>query len=218
MIDLTGPICENMWSYGPPFSQFQRTRISELTSHGYIAYNYSIASHMGTHIDSGAHFDEKAPCIDDIPLELLYGSALIINIPNCPVRHEIKLEDVSLYENKVLENDIVLISTGWDKMWENSRYVADTPFISNDLADFLISKKIKLIGTDTALCCDPRKGLSLVSNDSNIPDMLFLNNGIPYINGLVNLNKIQKERITFLALPLKIAFAEGTPVRAIALD
>lgn len=216
IIDLTGSISENMWTYGLPFLPFKRVQISDIKSHGYIAYEYKIFSHMGTHIDAQAHFNELDNSVDEIEIENLYGSAIIITIENCKPSQEITLEDILPYESKILENDIVLFATGWDSKWEELNYATETPYLSNQVAEFLIKKKIKLVGTDTALCCNPQNGLFSISQDESIPDKLFLKNGIPYINGLVNLKSIKKERITFLALPLKIKKAEGTPVRAVA--
>jgi len=217
IIDLTGHISEKSWYYGQPFSPFSRKKISDLSTHGYIAFEYRIFSHMGTHLDSLAHFEYNASDIDQISLETLIGSAIVIPINNCKPFKEIVLSDISEYSNKVKANDIVLFYTGWDKMWESSDYALQTPYLSNELALWLVNNKVKLVGTDTALCCDPRQGLKFVVKDANIPDNILLKNGIPYINGLVNLASLRGKRIQFFALPLKIKHAEGTPIRAIAI-
>ena len=103
-------------------------------------------------------------------------------------------------------------------MWGSDNYAKETPYLSNELALWLVAQNVKLVGTDTALCCDPRQGIEFVAKDANISDTILLKHGIPYINGLVNLEQLSGKRIKFLALPLKIALAEGAPVRAIALD
>lgn len=215
IIDLTGYISEDIWNYGPPFSAFERKQISTVSSHGYISYEYKLFSHMGTHIDSEAHFLEAGSTIDEISLDTLYGTAFIIQIKNCKALYEIGLDDIGYCKNKILENDIVLIATGWDRNWNNVNYVSETPFISTELAEWFIEKKVKLLATDTALCCNPQKGLFFNPKNVNLPDLILLKGKIPYINGLVNLKLIIQDRIIFLALPLKIKHAEGTPVRAI---
>jgi kynurenine formamidase len=51
-----------------------------------------------------------------------------------------------------------------------------------------------------------------------IPDKILLRNGIPYINGLVNLSSITKNRFRFIALPLKVKGVTGAPVRVVAIE
>src|ERR1043166_3118464 len=172
IIDLTGAISEEMWCYGEPFSAFSRRKISDLNSTGYFAYEYTLFSHMGTHLDSLAHFENTAADIDSISLDTLLGSAVVLEIKNATPLKEIKLSDIGDQSDKIAVNDIVLFYTGWDKMWESNEYASRTPYLSNEVANFLVTKKIKLVGTDTALCCNPDEGLKFVFKGANIPDKL----------------------------------------------
>lgn len=163
-----------MWCYGKPFSPFSRRQISNFDSHGYASYEFKLFSRMGNHIDSLAHFESNTPGLDEISLEVLHGTALVIPIKNCVALSQIRLADIEPYMDKVRPRDIVLICTGWDRMWESDTYAKETPFLSNELALWLVNKNVKLVGTDTALCCDPREGIEFVARDANISDTILL--------------------------------------------
>ena len=46
---------------------------------------------------------------------------------------------------------------------------------------------------------------------------ILLSNRIPIIEGLTNLESLLGHRFEFIALPLKISGADGSPIRAIAI-
>ena len=92
-------------------------------------------------------------------------------------------------------------------------YVTGTPHISNEAAEWLVERKVRLVASDVALFCDPR-----VSPTELIPDKILLRNGIPYINGLVNLGGLSKNRFRLIALPLKVKGVTGAPVRVVAIE
>ena len=46
----------------------------------------------------------------------------------------------------------------------------------------------------------------------------LLRNDIPLIEGLVNLDKVQKERIFYIGLPLRVKGLDSSWIRAIALE
>ena len=68
-----------------------------------------------------------------------------------------------------------------------------------------------MVGIDTL---DP----DLVPDRSYCHAILLADAGIPIVENLCNLDKIRSARVTFLALPLKIRGATGSPIRAIAIE
>ena len=64
---------------------------------------------------------------------------------------------------------------------------------------------------------DPRDGMDYVPADLELPDYVFSRKGIPCILGLVDVDKIPDE-VFFIAAPLKMEGADGSPVRAFAIE
>lgn len=57
--------------------------------------------------------------------------------------------------------------------------------------------------------------MDVVPEGTEVPDFAFAKNGIPCILGLVDADKLPDE-VYFVAAPLKLKGADGSPVRAFA--
>jgi arylformamidase len=214
IIDLSGEISVGAWTYGSPFPPIEIEKIAQIGEIGYDAYRIVIADHVGTHVDSPSHFFVGKMESSDLPLDVMMGEAELLDFPEkgkplvCITRSDFELQASSLKKG-----DIAVIRTGWETHWNLSDYVAGTPHISNEAAQWLVDKGVKLVAGDVALFCDPR-----VPPTELIPDKILLEHDIPYINGLVNLAAISKPRFKIIALPLKVKGVTGAPVRVVALE
>lgn len=111
------------------------------------------------------------------------------------------------YYRNIKENDIVLLFTGWDSFYGKKEYYTNHPIISEEFAELLIKKKIKMLGIDMP---SPDNG------EFKIHKKLF-ENDIFILENLTNLNKLlYSEEIQIFAQPLKIQ-GEASLVRAIAV-
>src|SRR5574338_822407 len=68
------------WPTAEPFKL--ETDFEGMTEKGYFysAYRYSAAEHGGTHLDSPVHFAKGRRTMDQIPLDQLIGSAVVIDV------------------------------------------------------------------------------------------------------------------------------------------
>src|SRR5215211_2075974 len=69
--------------YWPTAEGFKlSTDFEGMTDKGYFysAYKYSAAEHGGTHLDAPVHFAQGRHTVDQIPLEQLMGSAIVIDV------------------------------------------------------------------------------------------------------------------------------------------
>lgn len=110
------------------------------------------------------------------------------------------------YEDKVREGDIVLLYTGHSEKYGSEEYYTEQPVIDERLAEFLITKKIKMIGMD------------LPSPDQYPFDIhkKFFRKGILIIENLRNLSELlYVEEFELLAFPLKIK-ADSSLCRVVA--
>jgi len=152
-------------------------------------------SHVGTHVEGPSHFrDELKSCVE-IPLEKFMGEAIVLKFEDeksFPIKPE-HLEEVK-------EGDIVL-------MWSPS----GNAYITPEAAEYLAKKRIKMLGVQGVHPEDPNSG-RLATHET------LLENNIPIIEGLVNLEKIERKRVFFIGLPLRIAHLDSSWIRAIALE
>src|SRR5690554_6589373 len=82
LVDLTHTFDEST-IFRPTSAPFRLEVVSEGITPGgyyYAANNFSTAEHGGTHLDSPVHFAEGCQTVDDIPLERLVGTAVVIDV------------------------------------------------------------------------------------------------------------------------------------------
>jgi kynurenine formamidase len=157
--------------------------------------------HVGTHIDAPSHLLESPVLICDYPIEKFIGNGCLLDVRN---QEMITMKEV--YKDCVKENDIVILYTGWDKRITEDIYFTNHPTISEDFAQFLIDRKIKIIGMD-------------LPSPDQFPfpiHKMFLSEDILIIENLTNLESLlDLEEFEIIAIPLKIK-AEASPVRVVA--
>ena len=184
-----------------------------LKDDGWNAANWTIYSHSGTHADAPIHFEPSNQTIDEMPLTAFMGKAWVADIVNTQPRQWLLPDDLGEAANSIKVNDCLLLRTGWSQHLENTSIYRDgLPRISDGLAEWLIEKKIKLIGTEAPSVADV--------NDLEEVDRIhkiLLGAGITIIEGLCNLERLDRA-VFFMALPLKLAKGDGAPVRALAFN
>ena len=209
-IDLTLTISKSIPSFpGSPKPQF--ILWSDIKDDGYNLELLFLSSHTGTHIDAPNHFVKDGIKIHQIPLGRLIGKAILIKLKktrNSPITKE----DIILFEKKngIIPNDSsVFFFTEWQKNLKKDNYFTENPGLNKSAADYLVSKKINLVGIDSP-------SIDLGTDDSFIVHQIFSKNNILIVENLANLNKIPSKEFTFTILPLKLKDATGSPVRAVA--
>lgn len=183
---------------------FER-RPSELDDTTYFLV--TLMSHLGTHVEAPNHYKPDWKKLVDFPLETWMGRMVLFDLhlePQAPITYEV-LEKAD--NGRVKENDIVLLTTGYK---EQSKF----PLLSLEMAEFLVSKKVKLFGFDDSVwIVEPAREMAL-----KLHHVLFKNN-IPMLEHLCNLDSLQQDVSFLLALPaLKVKGIDASPVRAIVIE
>jgi len=175
-----------------------------------------MTDHHGTHVDAPYHFNPQGKTIDEMPVETFITEAIVLDLTHKKAGSFITKSDleVALMNSGETFNpgDGVLLFTNWDKKWEDFEEYANHPGISLDAANWLIDKKVGIIGIDfLSLDC-------LKSPTRPGHTLLLAKHGITHIENLCNLDKIEEKRVTLIALPPKIRGFTGSPVRAVAIE
>ncbi len=170
-------------------------------------------SHAGTHLDAPYHFLEAGTTLDAVALEKCIGRALLVDLSALGPRAYMTVEHLTPYENRIGPGARLLLKTGWSAHADQPDYRTDYPRVSLTLAEWLADRRIALLGVEPPSVADMANREELIAVHRSL-----LGAGIAIVEGLANLDALQQEEFTFIALPLKLAGGDGSPVRAIAIE
>jgi arylformamidase len=204
-IDLSVSIGNDLLPYpGDPAVLIKK--IADIDNDGMNLTEISMSLHSGTHADLPVHYIKGGMDAGAMPIDHFFGKAVMIRA-NVPPDGIIQNRDVDL--SSVGKDDIVIIATSWEKKFGASRYFADFPTISPDLAQSLVNLDIKALGTDL-----PSVDAESSSGDAH---KILLGNDIPIIESLINLSALCGKKFDLFCVPLRINGSDGSPVRAFAV-
>ena len=171
---------------------------------GYAAYLLQSCLHVGTHIDMPMHLLDDHRTVSDFPLDGFCGQGVLLD-----VRGEEAIGMKPVYEDIVTPGSVVLLWTGWDSFFHKNGgqddYFARHPVVGDELAAFLLSRGIKILGMD-------------MPSPDYVPytfHKALLANGTFVLENLTNLQGLSGvTSFEVMAFPLKIA-AEASLVRAV---
>lgn len=209
VIDLTHTIREGMPVYPgtepPLFAEG-----SSYAADGFRETKLTMFTHTGTHIDPPAHLFAGRTTLDRFPPEQFIGRALAVDCRGLAEGQAITLAHLRKYGRLAEEADFLLFHTGWDKKWGTAAYFGDYPCVDMELLEYIIQGDYKGIGFDV-IGLDPIADASLTRHKR-----LFAEKDILNIENLANLGECGEGLFHFSCFPLKIADADGSPVRAVA--
>lgn len=176
------------------------TKYKTLEKDYYTSYLLTSCLHTGTHIDVPMHLINDDKLASDFLIDDFIGKGVLLD-----VRGENIIDMKPRYEEIIEENSVVLLYTGFDEFYGMEKYFTNHPILSAELSDFLISKKIKILGMDMP---SPDRSPFTIHK-------ALLSNGIFVLENVTNLQELLKiNSFEVIALPLKIS-AEASFTRAI---
>jgi len=184
-----------------------------LETDGWNATTLSLYSHCGTHMDAPVHFGVGTQTIDSIAAEDFIGPARVADVRPVEPRALIKPEHLGDIAEQFRPGDSLLICSGWSDYYGQDKYRNELPRVSAELARWCVDKKVKMLGVEPPSVAD----VNDVEELTAVHRILF-EAGIVVVEGLANLTVLSKSKVTFIALPLKIAGGDGSPARAVAIE
>ena len=184
-----------------------------LDTDGWNAATLSLYSHCGTHIDAPVHFGVGVQTIDTITVENLIGPAWVADIRPVKTRELIEPEHLGAIAEQFKPGESLLICTGWSDYYRQDKYRNELPRISAELAQWCVEKKVRMLGVEPPSVAD----VNNIEELTTVHQILF-KGGVIVVEGLANLALLSKPKVTFIALPLKIANGDGAPARAVAIE
>ncbi|MDW7674085.1 MAG: cyclase family protein [Bacillota bacterium] len=206
-IDLTQIISADMPVY-PGTEQPELVEACTLAEHGFKELKLTMYTHTGTHMDSPAHLFSDGLTLDQFPISQFTGPAIVVDCSNLAPGSNITADHLSAIEGIELV-DFILFYTGWDKKWGSEEYFESYPTLSACAATKIVDMKLKGVGVD-AISVEPADMAELKIHQ------ILLGNNILIIENLTMLDQLVGSKFAFSCYPLKIAAADGSPIRAVA--
>ena len=167
----------------------------------YILQEWKISSHIGTHIESPFHHVKEGYDVAAIPLNRVFGEAVVLDFRGKGRGEEIDIHEVVDLDQRVRKGDIVLIHTGYDRWYNTPGY--DRPYLSLGSIEWLVDVRIACIGIDAS-------GIERYRAEAQPGHLMLFEAGIPVIEELTNLDELKSERFFLSACP----FPCTAPIRA----
>ncbi len=162
---------------------------------------YCFGSHTGTHIDAPYHFLSDGKRLSEIPLNLLIGRTLVIEITSAKIDAD-TLKGVNLGEHVR-----ILFKTRNSYFWSSERFVEDYVYVTPAAADVLVESGIKLVGIDYL-------SIEKYGSTDFATHKTLLGSGTVIIEGL-NMSEVEPGDYEMICLPLKVCEGDGAPARVI---
>ena len=214
IVDLSHPLADDTPVYpGDPVARFEpATTIAE---HGYNVLHVRMGSQTGTHVDAPFHFLEDGARIDELPLDLFLGPAVVADVRGRAPHSAITWADLAPIASRLGPGRMLVLHTGWDAHWGTDAYFGH-PYLDGDAAERVVAAGVRTVGLD-ALSLDETV-LDGAAPGGFAAHFAVLGAGGVIVENLRNLSAIRSPEPVVSVLPLRLAGADGAPVRAVAFD
>ena len=188
--------------------------------------------HATTHIDAPWHYAAttngvRAKTIDEIPLELCFGEAIVVDMKHKADFDPITINDIEhfLLNNSLTINPgtIVLIKTGRDTINGTKDFHKKGSGVSAQATEWLIDKGVKVMGIDSWGWDLPLPQMIKNAKQTNNAELFWEAHLVGqrkeywHMEQLVNLDALPYKGFKVAVFPLKIVGASAAPARVVAL-
>jgi len=213
LVDLSVPVITGMPIYpGDP----EVTVVPALTveDSGVNVLRLHLGSQSGTHVDAPYHVDDALPRLDELPLDRFTGPAVVADLRGLAPRAPIS---AGLIPGGLGPGTILLLATGWSAYWGSEEYRAH-PWLEASAAAAIIEAGVRTVGID-ALSVDrtpgPGEEFTLAAHQVLCAAGAVIAENLTGLDRLVEAQAAGR-RIEVSLFPIRLAGADGAPVRAVA--
>ena len=218
IIDLSFPIRPHFrWKVEPTL------RSSHAAGDLFQSTILTVTCHAYTHVDAPVHFLPGDRDIASMPVDQWIGDAAVVDLSHLGDNGEVSAGELEQRADHVRGGDIVLLRTDWPRKVsvDSEKVWRDAPYTARSACEWLVRRGVKAVGYDYPPDHCIRTTIfspgTTVTRAECVTHDVFFPAGITVIEYLTNLDRIGAARCRFMALPLRIEGADGSPVRAVAL-
>jgi kynurenine formamidase len=224
VVDLTYPVSDKEVPWPGDDHPFVATVKATPAKEGYFTRSFNMLEHYGTHVDAPIHFPPGKTPVDKIPVEKLFGPAVVIDVRNEVAKdpdYRLTLDRIAQWESdhgKIPEGAIVILRTGWSSRWPDvqkyrnmdAKGVMHFPGYSTDAAVRFMLRKVSALGIDT-LSIDYGPSQEFPAHK------LVLGDGLYQIENLADLSALPESGAFLVVAPIKLEGGSGGPARVFAI-
>jgi arylformamidase len=225
-LSMTVDECDSA-PFAPEESYFKVRPIVRWEDKGFVSNMVEMTVHAGTHIDSPHHFVRERPSVEQLPLDVLIGEAIVLDLTVKgtagarigPADLEEAEQALARQGIQIEPGAILFLRTDWPKGHDTTseRWWNDSPCLTKAAAEWLVARKPRVLGFDFA---QEEKGGDYQTAEEILTSGMRVHRTIlPHvvcqIENLTNLDQIPS-KVKVVALPVKWR-TESAPARVIAL-
>jgi kynurenine formamidase len=174
----------------------------------------AMVDHTGTHVDAFYHNNPDGLPVDEMPLDMFMGKAVVLDLRHTPDLGDMDVKDMEAAEGKAgvrIDGHIVLICSGFHaRHYPNDSAAHNNPGITAAATHWLADRGSKLHGVEGPSTDRP--------NDPTFPNhRVCRDRAISHYEWLCNLEQlVGRGEFHFQGIPLNLKGGSGSPVRALA--
>lgn len=172
---------------------------------------FSMGSHTGTHIDAPLHFVANGGTVENLDLKVLIGPCLVAEVPHLD-HPSVEATDLdALAIPSATERLLLKTSNSTERLLDRPKFQKDFVAIGPTGAEWLVNRGMKFVGVDYLSVGSAADGSGVMTHQ------ILLGAGLIAAEGLV-LSDVEPGEYTLVCLPLKLAGAEGAPMRTVLVS
>jgi kynurenine formamidase len=224
VLDLAYAIDENLVPWPGDERWFRAEVNASFEKDGFFTRAFWMLEHYGTHLDAPIHFAPGKAAVDEIPLQHLFGPAVVLDVRAQAVSDEDYrapaklLDDWESRYGTIPKGAIVLLRTGWSSRWPDTRRYRNQdgsgkmhfPGFSVAAAERCIERGARGLGCDTM-------SVDFGASDDFAVHHLALGAGLYHLENLSDFGELPESGAVLIVAPIKLRGGSGGPVRVFAL-
>jgi arylformamidase len=166
-----------------------------------------MVANTGTYVDSPFHRYAHGKDLASLPLSSLANlECLVARV----ARNAGRAIDRLPFSAAEVRGRALLVHTGWDRHWRTEQYFDGHPYLTGELARWLVEAGAVLVGIDSF-------NIDNIESGERPVHSALLGNEIPIVEHLRGLHALPERGSRFFAVPVKVQGLGTFPVRAFAL-
>ena len=205
--DISVPLCSTIPTYpgdpGIEISKWMTLANGDAANVSFIKFG----AHTGTHVDAPAHFIEGASPVECLPLDVLVGETLVVEIS----RDKMVIDEETVENACSSRPSRILFKTRNSDFW-NERHAgfrSDYTYLTTAAAERLVDHGVRLVGIDYL-------SIEKFQSEDFATHHALLSRNVVIVEGL-DLREVRPGTYELICLPLRIrdGSGDGAPARAI---
>jgi kynurenine formamidase len=166
-----------------------------------------MVANTGTYVDSPFHRYPDGKDLAALPLESLANlDCVVVRMQEQKAR---AIDRLGLKESEV-RGKAVLVQTGWDRHWRSDQYFEHHPYLTGELAEWLVKAGAVMVGIDSF-------NIDSIDTGERPVHSILLGHDIPIVEHMRGLAQLPGRGARFFAVPVKVKAFGTFPVRAFAI-